>query len=107
MARQLEAALIIVVTDSGRTALAVGNRRPPAPILALTHTERVARSLSLCWGVTSVVLPDQSWAERVLQVGVDWAKAHGLLLPGQRAVLLRGQVADRPNLRAVLAATID
>jgi pyruvate kinase len=107
MARQLEAALIIVVTHSGRTALAVGNRRPPAPILALTHTERVARSLSLCWGVTSVVLPDQSWAERVLQVGVDWAKAHGLLQPGQRAVLLRGQVADRPNLRAVLAATID
>lgn len=107
MARQLEAALVIVVTDSGRTALAVGNRRPPAPILALTHTERVARSLSLCWGVTSVVLADQSWAESVLQVGVDWAKAHGLLLAGQRAVLLRGQVADRPNVRAVLAATID
>jgi pyruvate kinase len=106
MARQLDAALIVVAAESGQTALALGNRRPDASILALSRTERVARSLSLCWGVTSVVLPESSWAERVLAFGVDWAKSHGLVQAGQRAILLRGQFADQPDVRAVLAATI-
>jgi pyruvate kinase len=107
MARQLEAALIVVAAESGHTALALGNRRPDASILALPRSEHVARSLALCWGVTSVVLPEASWAERVLAFGVDWAKSHGLVQQGQRAILLRGHIADQPDIRAVLAATID
>jgi pyruvate kinase len=107
MAQRLDAALIVVAADSGRTAVALSNRRPAAAILALPRTEQVARNLSLCWGVTAVVLPETSWAEHVLAVGVEWAKCHGLATPGQRAVLLRGQVADRPGVRAVLAGTIN
>jgi pyruvate kinase len=74
--------------------------------VALARTEQVARSLSLCWGVTPVVLPDTSLAERVLAAGVAWAKTHGLVKPGQHAVLLSGQVADRTDVRAVLAGPI-
>jgi len=107
IARQLDAALVIVATDSGRTALSLSNRRPPAAILALPRTERVARSLGLCWGVTAVVLPEITWAERVLAFGVEWARSHGLVAPGQHAVLLRGRIADQPHVRAVLAGTID
>jgi pyruvate kinase len=106
MARQLEAALIVVATDSGRTALALSNRRPAAAIVALARTERVARSLSLCWGVTAVVLPDASWAERVLVFGIDWARSHGLVTAGQHTVLLRGHVTDQPDIRAVLAGVV-
>jgi pyruvate kinase len=107
MAGELDAALIVVATDSGRTALALGNRRPSAAILALARTEQVARRLSLCWGVTAIVLPERSWAERVLAVGVDWARTQGLVTPGQRVVLLRGQVTEDPDIRAVLAATVN
>jgi pyruvate kinase len=107
MTEQLDAALVVVATDSGRTALALSNRRPAAAILALPRTERVARNLSVCWGVTAVVLPESSWAERVLLFGVEWAKSHGLVTPGQRAVLLRGHVPDRPDIRAVLAGAVN
>jgi pyruvate kinase len=106
MVHQLHAALVVVATESGRTALALSNRRPAAAILALPRTERVARSLSLCWGVATVVLPEASWAERVLVFGIDWAKSHDLVTAGQHAVLLRGRVADRPDIRAVLAGAI-
>ena len=41
---RLDAPLIVVATDSGRTALALSNRRPAATILALTRTEQVART---------------------------------------------------------------
>jgi pyruvate kinase len=106
MAQQLSAAMIMVATHSGRTALALSNRRPAATILALARNEQVARALSLCWGVTAVVLPDTLSAEQALVLGVDWAKSHGLARSGQHAVLLRGQVADRYDIRAVLAGPI-
>jgi pyruvate kinase len=106
MTRELEATLIVVATESGRTALALSNRRPAANIVALTRTEQVARSLTLCWGITAVVLPDTPSAERVLAFGIDWAKSHGLVQSGQHAVLLRGDVADHPDLRAVLAGEV-
>jgi len=107
MTERLDAALIVVATDSGRSALALGNRRPGAMILALAHTEAVARKLSLCWGVTAIVLPDMPWAERVLAFGIEWAKAHEFVKAGQHAVLLRGHVADRPGIRAVLAGAVE
>jgi pyruvate kinase len=106
MTQQLDAALIVVADDTGRTALAMSSRRPGAMILALSRTEPVARRLSLCWGVTAAVLGDQSWAERVLACGIDWARSRGLVTPGQRAVLLRGMFADRPDVRAVLAGVV-
>jgi len=106
MTEQLDAALIVVTARSGRTALALSNRRPAASILALSRTAQVARSLSLCWGVTAVVLPEASWAERVLASGVDWAKSHGIVTSGQRAVLLSGQVVERGDVWAVLAGSI-
>src|SRR4029434_338240 len=60
MTERLNAPLIVVATDSGRTALALRNRRHTATILALTRTERVARALALCWGVTPLLLPESS-----------------------------------------------
>jgi pyruvate kinase len=107
MARELDAAVIVVSTESGRTALALSNRRPHAPILAMVRAESLARGLSLCHGVTAVVLPDTAWAERVLEVGMDWAKSRGAVKPGQHVVLLRGRFSNRPDVRAVLAGTID
>ena len=106
MTEQLDASLIVVTAGSGRTALALSNRRPAASILALSRTEQVARSLSLCWGVTAVVLADASPAERVLARGVEWAKSHGIVTSGQHAVLLSGQVGERADVRAVLAGPI-
>jgi pyruvate kinase len=107
MTRQLDAALIVVAADSGRTALALSNRRPAAVVLAIARTEPVARGLTLCWGVTPVLHADSSNPERVLAFGIEWAKAHGLVSSGQHAVLLGEGVAGRPDIRAVLTGTIN
>ncbi len=105
-AERVNAPLIIVATESGRTALAVSNRRPTATILALTRSEQVARTLSLCWGVTSRVFPDPTTADIEFASGVEWARTHDVVRPGQHAVFLRGQVAGHPRSRAVLAREI-
>jgi pyruvate kinase len=106
MTEQLNAPLIVVATDSGRTAVALSNRRPTATILVLTRTERVARALAPCWGVTPLVQPDPSSAEHELKRAIDWARSHSLVRSGEYAVLLRGQVAGEPRSRAVLAGEV-
>ena len=100
------APLIVVATDSGRTALALSNRRPTATILALTRTEQVARLLALCWGVTAVVAPERLQAGEELPFAIDWARGRKLVQPGQRVVLLRGEMLGQVKSRAVLAAEV-
>jgi len=106
LTERLNAPLIVVATESGRTALALSNRRPTATILALTRTELIARTLTLCWGVTPLLLFEKFSAEEELRFGIDWAKSHGLVRPGQHVILLRGQIAGQPRSRAVLAGEV-
>jgi pyruvate kinase len=101
-ARQLGATMVVVAADSGRTALALSNRRPSASILVLAHGEDLARRLSLCWGVVPIVMNGSSRTEQALRFGIEWAKARGLIRSGQHAVLVGGQVADETRMRAVL-----
>jgi pyruvate kinase len=104
--RQLDAALIVVAADSGRSALALSNRRPAAPVLALTRTEETARLLTLCWGVVPVLLPEAIGTDGVLAHGLELAKSGGLVQSGDRAVLLRGRVANQANSVAVVVAQV-
>ena len=104
--RRLGAPLIVVATDSGRTALALSNRRPAATILAVTRAEHVARLLAVCWGVTAVVLPEVTSPERELAFAIEWAKERRIVRPGQHVVLLRGQVPGENRSRGVLAREV-
>jgi pyruvate kinase len=102
-AEQLNAPVIIVATASGRTALALSNRRPGAMILALTPTEQTARALTLCWGVTPLVLPEVPSVDQELAFAIDWVKSCQLVHPGQHVVFIRGEIPGQIKNRAVLA----
>jgi pyruvate kinase len=106
MTARLAAPLIVVATESGRTALALSNRRPAATILALTRDAQLAATLSICWGVTAIVRPAGAAPGDEFAAGIEWARAHGLVKRGQHAVLVRGQVAGQPGGRAVLAREV-
>jgi pyruvate kinase len=104
---RLDAPLIVATTDSGRTALALSNRRPTATILALTRSVQAARLLTVCWGVIPVVVSDMSQAEQELAVAIDWARSRGLVQAGQRIVLLRGKMPGQDgSSRAVLVREV-
>ena len=103
---RLDAPLIVVATDSGRTAQALSNRRPTATILALTRTEQIARTLALCWGVTPVVAPERFQAEEELPFAIDWALGRKLAHSGQHVVLLRGEMPGQAKHRAVMVGKV-
>ena len=102
---RLDAPLIVVATDSGRTALALSNRRPTATILALTRNEQIARMLAVCWGITPLLVPEMSSTEKELAFAIDWAKTRSLVRPGQHVVLLRGETPELKS-RAVLVREV-
>jgi pyruvate kinase len=70
----VEAKAVVVFTRSGKTARALSDERPKAPILALTTSEEAQRQLGLYWGVSAVK------AEEMRSVA-------DLLRAGERAVL--------------------
>jgi pyruvate kinase len=105
-ARQLDAPLIVIATDSGRTALALSNRRPAAIVLALTGSERIARLLALCWGVTATEVPQHSSADQEMSLAIAWARARQLVRPGQHVVQLRGEMPGHPATRGVVVQTV-
>ena len=89
VARELDADLIVVATESGRTALALSRHRSRVPILAVTHHESTARRMSLYWGVHSLKsrLVRQS-AEVLLQYVVRWGLENHTLQSGNRVVVV-------------------
>ncbi len=67
LADQLGVRLIVAVTSSGRTACALAQLRPAAPVLACTEDERVATRLTLYRGVWPIVLPFERTADAMVR----------------------------------------
>jgi pyruvate kinase len=65
-ARDLQVSAIACVTESGRTAELLAERRPTALIVAVTASESIARRLALQWGVAPVVSAVQGSTEAIV-----------------------------------------
>jgi pyruvate kinase len=105
--RRLGAAVVVVATQSGRTALALSKHRQQAPILALVGDIEIARSLALYWGVTPLHFPEIADIERGLAFALDWARDRGLIARGDRVVLLRGTMPGNPAHNAMFVQEVE
>lgn len=71
----LNAAAIITVTKSGRTARMVSKYRPNCPIIGGCLTEKIYRQLALSWGVIPLMIEEKTQAEELFDYAVDAAEA--------------------------------
>jgi pyruvate kinase len=106
VAKRLDVPLIVVATNTGRTALALSNRRPTTTVLALTPSEQVARLLALCWGVTATVAPEKLGLQQEMAFAINRARTRQLVRPGQHVVLVEGEMPGQPTSRAVVVRTV-
>ncbi len=65
-AQEQQVRAIVTFTQSGSTALLVSKHRPSADIIAPTPFERVARRVSLYWGVIPVILKPRRTTDDML-----------------------------------------
>ncbi len=97
----LEAAAIVTVTKSGKTARMISKYRPKCPIIGCTPIEKVARQLNLSWGVSPVVIPEEDNTDDLFEHSVDAAKNRGYVKDGEVVVITAGVplgVAGTTNL---------
>ena len=89
-AQGLRATAILTPTSSGYTATVVSRFRPKAPIIAGTSSDRVARSLSLYWGVTPLVISHIESDSEIFKVVIDAAIKKELIKNGDLIVITAG-----------------
>jgi pyruvate kinase len=105
--RRLSAALLVVATHSGRTALAASKQRHATPTLALTDDLEVARAMALYWGVTALHIPELFETGHVLAWADEWCRANDLINSGDRVVIVRGVIPNNPNHNALLVHEVE
>ena len=68
LAERVNARAITSFTLSGNTARLVAKQKPPVKVIALTQNEIVSRQLSLCWGITPILLMDVYNTEEMMKL---------------------------------------
>jgi len=97
-AMDMDAKLIVALTESGATAQLLAKYRPSMPILALCSKQVTVRQLLCIRGVVPVFSESTEASEKSIQEALYWAKIHGLVQPGDMAVTVMGQfAADAPT----------
>ncbi len=89
-AMELGASAIITVTKSGRTARMISKYRPSCPIICCTTDETVCRQLNLSWGVTPLVVMEETNTDDLFERAVEAGEQAGLLRHGELVVMTAG-----------------
>ena len=97
VAETVSAHAIVTFTASGSTSLRASRERPPVPILALTPSEMVARSLALAWGVHPIKVDRFTDFDRMLDQATQAAVDKGFAGPGDRLVVTAGLPLETPG----------
>jgi len=71
MAKNLKAAAIVSLTESGFTSRLISKHRPYCPILAITSSELVARRLSMNWGIIPVIYKGEPSDEARIEFAIS------------------------------------
>ena len=89
-AKDVNAAAIVTVSESGTTARLLSKYRPQQPIIACVMKEQVQRQLSLSWGIASLMMPLAHSTDELIEMSTALAKENGFLHNGELAVVTAG-----------------
>ena len=89
-AKDVNAAAIVTVSESGNTARLLSKYRPKQPIIACVMDEQVQRQLSLSWGITSLLMGPANSTDELIEMSTALAQKNGYLHNGELAVVPAG-----------------
>ena len=89
-AKDVNAAAIVTVSESGTTARLLSKYRPQQPIIACVMKEQVQRQLSLSWGITPLMMSLAHSTDELIEMSTALAKENGFLHNGELAVVTAG-----------------
>lgn len=89
-AHDLNAAAIVTVTKSGRTARMISKFKPNCPILGCTPSKSVYYHMSLMWGVKPLLMTEKQDSEALFDEALQVAEATGMVNKGELVVITGG-----------------
>lgn len=90
MAKDLGAAAIISLSESGFTSRLISKHRPECPILSVTGNERVARRLSMNWGVEAVTYHGEPGDRAKIEFATQVVREKGFAGEGDCVIVTAG-----------------
>lgn len=100
-AMDLNAAAIVTVTKTGKTARMISKYRPSCPIIGCTPYENVWRQLNLSWGVRPLMLEIKDNTDELFEHAIERAENERYVKQGEITVITAGVplgVAGTTNL---------
>jgi pyruvate kinase len=92
-AQELDVAAILCPTRSGATARRVASFRPRMPIIGLSQSGEIARSLALVWGVVPMTiadLPEEPETDEATARAIHSARESGFVKSGDLVAVVAG-----------------
>jgi pyruvate kinase len=90
MAKDLEAAAIVSLSETGFTSRLISKHRPECPILAITGSECAARRLSMNWGVSAVLYTGESGDKAKIAFASECVQKMGFAKTGDSIIVTAG-----------------
>jgi pyruvate kinase len=97
IAQTIDIAALVCFTATGSTAHRASRERPVSPIVVLTPNRNTARRLALAWGIHSIVTPDITTIEEMVQVATSSARSQGFANPGEKVAIIAGMPFGTPG----------
>ena len=102
ISKHLNVDAIVVMTESGNTAIIVSHYRPRNNIFALTPSESICRKLSLVWGVIPILTKKFESTDEMIEESEKILIKKGLLELGDTFVLTAGVPVGVPGTTNML-----
>lgn len=102
IAQTVFAAAIVTFSTSGSTTMRAARERPTVPVLGLTPKKSIARRLALAWGIHSVVTPELTRFNEMVDVAAEAAINQGFASAEDSIVVTAGVPFGTPNATNVL-----
>ncbi len=93
-AMDVGAKLIIVMTETGKTARLVAKYRPSQPIVALSTNENTAQHMQVVRGIMPMHVPSLLSTDKVIAKTLETAKIMGLVSKDDKVVAIHGMKED-------------
>jgi pyruvate kinase len=91
IATELDANVILSLTESGYTARMVAKYRPHAKVVAVSSIPETLRRVTLYWGVTPLYGPAKSTSDKTIEASLEAAESAGLVKKGDSVVVTAGK----------------
>jgi pyruvate kinase len=94
---ELNVALIIVLTDSGKLGRLVCKYKPSVPVMICSQQQHVVEQLNLTRGTVGFKIPESALDDLHIKMCIDTAKDRGYVEAQQKVIVIEGRMEESPD----------